>query len=97
MTPKNRMDFEKELFESAMNHLSIEELLKFPKVMEIWQQAEQKGVQKGTMIILLDLLEQRFQQVPEWVVSKVQTADTELLRAWLKRIIHANSIEDVFV
>ncbi|MBF0135644.1 MAG: Rpn family recombination-promoting nuclease/putative transposase [Magnetococcales bacterium] len=45
---------------------------------------------------LLKLMRHRFGQIPGWVSTKINSADTELIETWMIRILDAQSVEDVF-
>ncbi|NLZ10600.1 MAG: hypothetical protein GX086_04610 [Alcaligenaceae bacterium] len=41
-------------------------------------------------------LQQKFGDLPEWVNQRLQHADITVLQHWVVRIIHAQSLHDVF-
>ncbi|NGZ27262.1 MAG: cytosolic protein [Magnetococcales bacterium] len=57
---------------------------------------EARGEKKGKTEMLLDLLQDRFGIVPDWVSSKLAEADLETLKRWSKRILGAERIEQIF-
>ncbi|MBF0627451.1 MAG: Rpn family recombination-promoting nuclease/putative transposase [Magnetococcales bacterium] len=60
------------------------------------QLGEQRGKLEGRVEALLDLLQDHFGTVPEWVPSRLASADLATLKAWGKRILGAEKIEHVF-
>ncbi|MBF0612738.1 MAG: hypothetical protein G8345_12760 [Magnetococcales bacterium] len=56
----------------------------------------QIGEQKGMVGMLLDLLEEHFGSVPDWVHPKLADADLETLKRWSKKIFGAEKIEQIF-
>lgn len=61
------------------------------------QQGLKKGVQQGEANLLCTLLECKFNSVPEAYLTKVQDADENTLLIWGKRVLTANTIEEVFI
>ncbi|MBF0613245.1 MAG: hypothetical protein G8345_10290 [Magnetococcales bacterium] len=57
---------------------------------------EARGEKKGKTEMLLEILQDRFGCVPDWVDSKLAEADQETLRRWGKRLVRAERIEEVF-
>ena len=57
---------------------------------------EQQGIEKGKMDLLLRLLEWRFGAVSEAISARVKQADSPTLELWSKRILTAQTIEEVF-
>ncbi len=60
------------------------------------QEGEQTGEQKGEATMLLTLLRCKFGQIAESVAVQVTGADRERLEQWSKKLLFANSLEDVF-
>ncbi len=56
----------------------------------------QKGEIKGEMNLLLRQLEWRFGPVSEMIHARVKQADSPTLQLWSKRILTAQTIEEVF-
>lgn len=56
----------------------------------------QKGEIKGEMNLLLRQLEWRFGAVSETITARVKQADSPTLQLWSKRILTAQTIEEVF-
>ncbi|MBF0611683.1 MAG: hypothetical protein HQL55_11235 [Magnetococcales bacterium] len=46
--------------------------------------------------MLLELIEERFGSVPDWVPPKLAEADLETLKAWSKKIFRATTMEEIF-
>ncbi|MBF0611861.1 MAG: Rpn family recombination-promoting nuclease/putative transposase [Magnetococcales bacterium] len=51
---------------------------------------------KGKADMLLDLIQDRFGSVPDWVRPKLFEADLDTLKRWSKRIFGAEKIEQIF-
>lgn len=60
------------------------------------QEGLQKGKLEGEMDLLLRLLEWRFGVVSETINARVKQADSPTLQLWSKRILTAQTIEEVF-
>ncbi|MGE4125533.1 MAG: Rpn family recombination-promoting nuclease/putative transposase [Pusillimonas sp.] len=56
----------------------------------------QQGAHNGIAEMLHTLLQQKFGDLPDWVNQRLQHADTAVLQHWVVRIIHAESLHDVF-
>jgi predicted transposase/invertase (TIGR01784 family) len=65
-------------------------------VMLVEQRARREGKLEGKAEMLLDLLQDRFGSVPDWVRSKLSEADLDTLKGWSKRIFGAEKIEQIF-
>ncbi|MBF0179160.1 MAG: Rpn family recombination-promoting nuclease/putative transposase [Magnetococcales bacterium] len=66
------------------------------KALDYEQKGRLDGERKGGMEILLDLLQDRFGSVPDWVRSKLVEADLNTLKSWSRRIFEAEKIEHIF-
>jgi hypothetical protein len=55
-----------------------------------------EGTKNGYREMLLDLLQQRFGEVPANIGAKLDEADANTLRAWGRRVLTATSLADVF-
>ncbi len=60
------------------------------------QEGIEEGLQKGEMNLLLRQLEWRFGPVSEMINARVKQADSPTLQLWSKRILTAQTIEEVF-
>ncbi|NGZ26232.1 MAG: Rpn family recombination-promoting nuclease/putative transposase [Magnetococcales bacterium] len=60
------------------------------------QEGQQEGERKGKAEMLLDLLQDRFGSVPDWLRSKLVEADMDSLKGWSKKIFGAEKIEQIF-
>jgi len=60
------------------------------------QKGRQEGLQEGKMDLLLRLLEWRFGAVSETISARVKQADSPTLELWSKRMLTAQTIEEVF-
>ena len=56
----------------------------------------QEGLRLGLASLLLTLLSQRFGEVPAWVPEKLNSASTEVLETWGRKVLEARSVDDVF-
>ncbi|MBF0108361.1 MAG: Rpn family recombination-promoting nuclease/putative transposase [Magnetococcales bacterium] len=73
-----------------------------------WEAGKLEGQKKGIQIgeergkllerkeIFLDLLQERFAPVPDFVYSRLTGADLETLKRWCRKIPDADKIEDIF-
>ncbi|MEO5331512.1 MAG: hypothetical protein H7839_05765 [Magnetococcus sp. YQC-5] len=60
------------------------------------ERERKEGRQEGEAGLLLELLGCKFGQVAESVTEKVTGADRELIGKWSKKLLFANSLDDVF-
>ncbi|MFA5597623.1 MAG: hypothetical protein WDA26_08665 [Pusillimonas sp.] len=60
------------------------------------QKGIEQGVHTGIAGMLHTLLQQKFGDLPDWANQRLQHADTAVLQHWVVRIIHAQSLHDVF-
>jgi hypothetical protein len=74
----------------------IEENLKMPYVSFVERRGEARGQIHGAVLLLRDLLEQRFGPLSPEVTERLQAADLDRLRTWAERVITAGSLEEVF-
>ena len=58
--------------------------------------AERLGIQKGESVMLMYLLEQKFNEVPEDYKQKIHTASSDVLLRIAGRILNSQSLEEVF-
>ncbi|MEM9463652.1 MAG: hypothetical protein AAGF11_56465, partial [Myxococcota bacterium] len=54
-----------------------------------------EGERKGLLELLLELLEQRFGPLPPTTRAEIDAAASEQLRAWARRVLTANNLEEV--
>jgi len=54
------------------------------------------AILKGEATMLASLLEERFGTLPEWVADKLGSAKEAELMAWGKRVLSAQTLDDVF-
>jgi hypothetical protein len=59
-------------------------------------EGRKEGTKNGYRELLLDLLQQRFGDVPADMGAKLDEADANTLRAWGRRVLTAASLADVF-
>lgn len=74
----------------------IEENLKMPYVSFVERRGEARGQIHGAVLLLRDLLEQRFGPLSPEVTERLQAADLDRLRTWAERVITAGSLDEVF-
>ncbi|MEM9459307.1 MAG: DUF4351 domain-containing protein, partial [Myxococcota bacterium] len=55
----------------------------------------QEGERKGKREMLLEQLEQRFGPLPPTTRAQIDAAASEQLRAWARRVLTANNLEEV--
>ena len=55
------------------------------------------GLAEGVRSVLQDLLSQKFGELPESVSEQIRRADYSQLRRWAKRVIDADSVEQILV
>ena len=55
------------------------------------------GLAKGVRSVLRDLLSQKFGELPESVSEQIRRADYSQLQRWAKRVIDADSFEQILV
>lgn len=60
------------------------------------QRGELKGKRLGEADLILRQLNRRFGALPDWVETKLQRADLELLDQWGDRLLDARTLEEVF-
>ncbi|MBY0503442.1 MAG: hypothetical protein K2X03_06025 [Bryobacteraceae bacterium] len=54
----------------------------------------EKGLEKGTQDLLLDLLSTKFGSLPDWATERVKQAPLDTLKRWAHRFVRANSLEE---
>jgi len=82
---KLELKFEKEIYE-----------YKGENKMRYVPTIERRGIKKGERNIIAHLIKTRFGDYPEWVMKKIDEADTEKLLDWSARLLSAETIEEVF-
>ena len=58
-------------------------------------EGERKGLLAGRREMLLEQLEQRFGPLPPTTRTRIDAAASEQLRAWARRVLVANNLEEV--
>ncbi len=86
---KLELQFEKEISEYKGEN-------KMRYVTSIERRAFKKAAAEGQQQIISHQLKTRFGDYPEWVMKKIDEADTEKLLDWSARLLSAETIEDVF-
>jgi hypothetical protein len=79
---------------------AIEESLKMPYVSFVERRGlangQALGQIRGAAMLLRDQLEERFGTLPAEAAERLDRADQERLRAWGRRVLHAQSLDEVF-
>ena len=70
------------------------DILENPFLKEVFEEGEQKGIEKGESVLLKRQLEQRFGPLPEWAVGKLENGDREAFERWGLQILEAASLEE---
>jgi len=65
-------------------------------VATLLKEGREEGRKEGESRIVVGLLNLRFGKLPEWAEARLTEAMPEQLEAWSKRILTANTLEDVF-
>ena len=95
---------EGELIMEVERMATIEEIfLKVPKFQaiirnerrEAAREAAQKADRNGRAEMLSDLLKSKFRTLPKWASEKLESATPVQVRRWSKKVLTANTIEDV--
>lgn len=60
------------------------------------EQGLKQGLELGRRALLLDLLRERFGELPDAAVARVTAAGMAELQAWSKRVLTAPGLDDVF-
>jgi flagellar biosynthesis/type III secretory pathway protein FliH len=60
------------------------------------KEGRKKGIELGYRELLRDQLQQRFGELPADVMTRLEEADVDTLRAWVRRVLTAGSLADVF-
>jgi hypothetical protein len=63
-------------------------------ILEAEEKGRSEGRQEGVHELLVDLLTGKFGELPEWAEVRLRSASQEELRAWAKRAIRANTLEE---
>ena len=63
---------------------------------EVKTEARLEGRLEGEALALQRLLMRRFGPIPEWVQTRLRSANAEELDTWLERVLDARRLEDVF-
>jgi len=63
---------------------------------QLMERGREQGLKQGRREMLLDLLRQRFGELPGATVAQVAVAGLEELQAWSQRVLTAPGLDDVF-
>jgi hypothetical protein len=80
---------------SILDHPMIQDLV-LEREARVKEQGKAEGKAEGEAALLRRMLERRFGPLPEWVLSRLESADTAELETWGLRLIDAASLEEVF-
>lgn len=82
----------------GMDKQFLDEVYRFEeeKKMTYVTTVERIGIQKGEINLLLQLLENRFGSLPDWVRDRVESADTGTLEKWGISLLSADTLDEVF-
>ena len=61
------------------------------------EEGREEGQAIGVRSVLQDLLSQKFGELPESVSEQIRQADYSQLQRWAKRVIDANSFEQILI
>ena len=77
----------------------LESMREWPKewVEKGRKEGQEIGLAKGARSVLQDLLSQKFGELPESVSEQIRQADYSQLQRWAKRVIDADSFEQILV
>ncbi|MBF0110424.1 MAG: DUF4351 domain-containing protein [Magnetococcales bacterium] len=80
--------------------VDFEENQKMPYISSVERFGEERGIQKGrrqgSALMLKDLLQRRFGDVPEWANKKIAEAELPSLKKWSLRIFDVQSLDELF-
>ncbi len=60
------------------------------------ERGKKQGKKQGKESVFLSLLKQKFGDLPDWVRTKVNTADEPVIHGWCLRILTKDNLEEVF-
>lgn len=66
------------------------------RIQEWGEEFKREGQQEGEARLLLRLLQKRFGELPDWVPSRLQQADSEQLERWGERLLEVDSLSRLF-
>lgn len=89
------------LIQKEVKEMSITvDLEENPLFAEIFQRREQRGEQRGrqyeAITMLRRQLEKRFGNLPNWVNSQLEQANTQQLEQWSLQLLDAQTLEEIF-
>ena len=75
---------------------TLEEIfLKVPKFQAMIRNERRDADRHGRVEVLGDLLKSKFRTLPKWASEKLESATPAQVRRWSKKVLTANTIEDV--
>ncbi len=81
-------------FEKEISEIKGENKMRY--VTSIERRGIKKGATQGQQQLISHQLKTRFGDYPEWVMKKINEADTEKLLEWSARLLSAETIEEIF-
>ncbi|MCF7985260.1 MAG: DUF4351 domain-containing protein [Thiohalocapsa sp.] len=74
----------------------FEEQTKMPYVTSAERVGHKRGIREGEAAMLLSLIDTKFGPPSDAVRKRIESADAETLLAWSKRILTADTIDDLW-
>jgi hypothetical protein len=65
-----------------------------PLLQKKWEEGQQQGQEQGRKQVLLDQLNQKFGELPEWASKTLGSASAEDVDRWLRRVLTSGSLEE---
>jgi hypothetical protein len=60
------------------------------------KKGRREGKKDGMRDLLVALMQDKFGQLPDWALERLETADPDSIEKWGCALLNQNSIEDVF-
>ena len=74
----------------------FEEETQMPYITSIERMGIEQGIQQGEVIVLKQLLTQRFGPLHSWAEQRLVQANRQELESWAKRVLEAQRLGDIF-
>jgi hypothetical protein len=74
----------------------FEEETQMPYITSIERMGIEQGIQQGEVIVLKQLLTQRFGPLPAWAEQRLVQASRRELENWTDRVLEAQRLGDIF-
>ena len=65
-----------------------------PLILKELEKGRNEGMQQGMQGVLSEQLTEKFGALPTWATARLQSASSEELHLWAKRILHSASLEN---